>query len=69
MDVKDIPAALKVRVQFPVAHSRSLTAEIDVSCLHAGTFPERKKIVINMYIHTLHIQLFYSKLSSFTQQS
>lgn len=43
MEVKDIPAALKVRVQFPVAHSRSLTAEIDVSCLHAGTFPERKK--------------------------
>lgn len=59
MEVKDIPAALKVRVQFPVAHSRSLTAEIDVSCLHAGTFPERKKtkVVINMFIH---IKLFYS---------
>ena len=53
-----IPAALNVRVQFPVAHSKSLTAEIDVSCLHAGIFPEIIVPSTNLKMSVLPISTF-----------
>ena len=55
---KSLPAALNVRVQFPVAHSKSLTAEIDVSCLHAGIFPEIIVPSTNLKMSVLPISTF-----------